>query len=378
VTFDAHALLAGPRGRGLLLHLLGDQNLRALVHRADASARPGNNGIFWLVSQPVPRGLRGAIAGLQMRREHSRRVREMRRPVDPQELSAAIANAALPYMTAAALVEALGRTVDDAKPWQPPDHSETVAVDPRVVAALEPLARLVAEATFVGMWGAAATAQFRVVKFDPSGERGASPEPATPSTPVAMLAEWRAEMLEAEERARVTPGGSGTWWSRPPHVLASTTSSWPEFGPASLYLEEDSYGLEAATITPVGPTPERTFEITGADAWAGLCRDYPLDVTHSCGWSWREAIGFEGDWVVPDWAAVAADWDAVHLTIACYLEAATRPIPVREGVASAIAGFNPDQTVWLTGRPEATGPAVDWRRYDRLGWRALPHKEGTP
>lgn len=353
------------------------------MDRADASANRGTS-MFMLASYPhAPRGLRGITYRAQLKRERAKHMREQRRPVDPAEFASAITKAPLPLVTEAALVEALGATVDDAKPWQPPDNSETVAADPRVVAALEPLARLVAESPFAGTWcaAAAATAQFQVIKYDPSGERGAgqvTAAPETPATPSAVLAEWRGEMLEAEARARTTPGGSGTWWSRPPHGLASTTSSWPEFGPAALSLEEDSFGLEAATATPVAPPPERTFEITGADAWAALCRDYPLDVTHSCGWSWREAIGFEGDWVVPDWAAVAADWDAVHLTIAGYLEAATRPITVREGVASAIAGFNPDQTAWLTAPPATTGPAVEWRRYDRLGWRALAHESHSP
>lgn len=332
------------------------------MSRADFStARGASWSMLSYTPAPTP-GLRGVVDRVRMRREHTRREQEMRRPVDPQELAEAIGAAQVPDVGPASLIEALVHTVDDAKPYQPPDGSEAVAADPVVRAALAPIASRVAESPFAGTWGAAEADQWVVAHADSYGM------PDVQRDNGEVLAEWRQAIVKTEESARGT-GVSGMWWSRPPHELSSSRSLWPDFGPVDLHLEEDGRDPEQATAIPVGRVPERTFEITGAGAWAHLCREYPLDLTHSLGSTWKQSMGLDAQWVIPDWSAVAVEWDAVHLTITGYLEAATRPLPVREGVASAIAGWNPDETVWLGSRPSATGEAIEWRRHQHLGWR---------
>jgi hypothetical protein len=266
------------------------------------------------------------------------------------------------------LVEALGRTVDDAKPWQPPDGSEAVLASDEARAALAPLAALVAASPFASAWAGPAQPQQWVL--DRKDDRlGSEPVPS----PADALATWR-EAVEAEERAAVkrrekgrTHGGP--WWSKPPGYLTHSTSAWEGFGPVGLYLEEDSLGPTAAAATPVGPPPQNIYEITGADAWARLCREYPLDVTAGRDPMWSVSVGHSDEWVIPDWHAVSTDWEAVHLTIAGYLEAATTRIAVSEGKASVIAGWAPDETVWLRDSPAATSAPVEWRRFENLGWR---------
>ena len=125
----------------------------------------------------------------------------------------------------------------------------------------------------------------------------------------------------------------------------------------------------AAAATPVGPPPAKTYEIADGEGWARLCREYPLDVTASREALWNHSVGHSDVWVIPDWNAMAADWDAVHLTIAGYLAAATTRITVAEGKASVIAGWAPDETAWLRASPAATSAPVEWRRFENLGWR---------
>ncbi len=360
---DADVLLAGPRGRGLLVHLIDDVAVRTLIMRADFARRSGTSAMLY-ASAPARPGW-GLIDCASMRRERARAEREMRWPVNPQELAAAIAAAPMPLFGAAELVERLVRTVDDAKPYQPPDGNEAVVADPLVRKVLDPIARRVAESEFTKTWGVATGDQWIVAHADSCGN------PPNPRDPGTVLAEWKHQMVEAENAAHAT-GGGGMWWSRPPHELSSTTSRWPDFGPVALYLEEDGRDPDVATATPVGGAPERTFEIDGADSWAHLCGEYGLDTSHALGSSWDASMGGHSAWVVPDWQAVSADRDAVHLTIAGYLEAATRPISVRDGVSSAIAGWHPDETVWLASRPSARGEAVEWRRHQHLGWRVAP------
>ncbi len=367
MTLDAAALLAGPRGRGLLVHLYDDPTIRGLMMRADSAVDRGTSSRVYMSARTTPGW--GLVDRVRARAERAQAEREMRRPVAAAELAAAIAAAPLPSIAPAALVEALSRSVDEAKAWQPPDGSEAVVASEAVRDALTALAERVAAAPFASGWAASPQAQQWVL--DRNDHRlGSDPVPV----PAAALAAWR-EAVETEERGYVASRqrgevGGGPWWSMPPGYLTRSTSAWPGFGPAGLYLEEDSMGPMSANATRVGPYPAKTYEITDAESWALLCREYPLDVTASRDYLWRNAIGHSDRWVIPDWHAMAADWDGVHLTISGYLAAATTLVEVSDGTASVIAGWGPDETVWLTGRPAITGAPVEWRRYQNLGWHA--------
>ena len=70
-----------------------------------------------------------------------------------------------------------------------------------------------------------------------------------------------------------------------------------------------------------------------------------------------------------DFAAVAADYDAVHLSVAGYLTIAGRALSVNDG-HTVLAGWDPDQTFWLTEVLAASGPGTNWLDLDDgpLGW----------
>lgn len=80
---------------------------------------------------------------------------------------------------------------------------------------------------------------------------------------------------------------------------------------------------------------------------------------------------------MPDWAAVAAHYDAVHLTYAGYLSSAGLAIPVDDPASvddtrSVIAGWNPGATYWLTDLAPSAN-AVRWHcveRADESRWRS--------
>lgn len=94
--------------------------------------------------------------------------------------------------------------------------------------------------------------------------------------------------------------------------------------------------------------------------WAALCRRHPLDVTASRRHDWYRTTGRDGSWVQPDWSAVAQETDAVHLTMRGYLTTAGLAVPVSEGVASVLAGWDPDATYWFAGAAVDPGTARDW------------------
>jgi hypothetical protein len=59
----------------------------------------------------------------------------------------------------------------------------------------------------------------------------------------------------------------------------------------------------------------------------------------------------------------------VHLFDDVAIRTLTMRVDVSDGKASVISGWGPDETVWLRDNPAATSAAVEWRRYQNLGWR---------
>jgi hypothetical protein len=75
-------------------------------------------------------------------------------------------------------------------------------------------------------------------------------------------------------------------------------------------------------------SPERSpriYEISGPDEWADLAGRYPLDVSKSRRHDWWRITRWAGTWLIPDFAAVAGDYDAVHLSVTGYLTTADEP-----------------------------------------------------
>lgn len=66
----------------------------------------------------------------------------------------------------------------------------------------------------------------------------------------------------------------------------------------------------------------RVYEITGPDAWADLVGRYPMDVSRARRHDWWRTTRRAGRWLIPDYLAVTADFDAVHLSVAGYLTTA--------------------------------------------------------
>jgi hypothetical protein len=117
----------------------------------------------------------------------------------------------------------------------------------------------------------------------------------------------------------------------------------------------------------------RVFEVTSLDSWAELVSRYPLDVPYSRRHDWWRVTGLNEHWLIPDYVAVAADYDAIHLTAAAYLSAAGRPVRAGDGF-TMLAGWDPDQTYWLNDALLVTGSPQDWQGESREAdtWHPVP------
>jgi hypothetical protein len=357
------ALLAGPRGRRLCLALA-----QALVP-AGPAADALREAVMWAAYRLDP----GRGRSVQILTSDGRPPREGELPSPAAaEVAALLTTAPTEPPGPSALHEALGDAVANARYWQEPDGDDVLAATPEVLAALRPVAEAVAVAPGAAWWAA---------PLDPGRQRAVAFEApfdvVVPGRrPAAQaLARWAAGTIAGEERAleerptELSARWSGEWWSVPPRELLRTTDDLGARGAVGLWFVEDSFGAERAAVTPVAvDAGARVLELDGPAAWADLCRRHPLDVTASRRHDWYRTTGrADVRWVLPDWRAVAAEADAVHLTVAGYLTTAGRAVAVDDGVASVLAGWDPGATYWLRDAARPSGPARAWADDD--GWR---------
>ncbi|SNS32319.1 hypothetical protein SAMN06893096_103216 [Geodermatophilus pulveris] len=352
MTRRADDLLSGPRGRRVCLEVVLDAvggDWRRLVWTRGSGGRYD--------PEQTRRSLAASIAALDLAA-----VRATARPDD--------------------WMPALLAAVDAARYWQEPGDEDRALAGPAMAAVLAPLAAAVARAPASQWWAEPMAADDQhAVAFRDDDE-------ATPGAPLLTgagpaLREWREQAAAEEDRARrerpADPRAdwSGEWWSTPAltgrvvttRSLPGTTPAEPR-APVRLPLVEDGMGWTTARSWPVHvPGDACVLELTGPADWVALIERYPREVTASRRHDWWRVAGWDGTWVVPDWAAVAEDVDGVHLTVDGYLSTAGRALPVDVPALAGpartlLAGWDPDATWWLTDAPAGLGAATDWRRRD--------------
>lgn len=345
MTDETDFLLAGPRGRRLCLELAEDLDpaVRSAVFHLGHDLDPGK-GTSRLQFRLVIPGDGGFEDG----------ARDV--PASPEELAARIAALDPPSPSADTVQSAFEAAVNSARYWQPPDGEDVLAALPAIRAALTPLAAQVLATPALQPGAQPRRAEQWTVNWH-------GPEAPAPlgQDPRQTLTDWARGTRAAENRAQDRLGRhanvSGSWWSIPPRLLRSVGRI-----PAGLTLVEDPLGWQGATIIPLRGTG-RTLEIGAEGDWTALCRRFPLEVTASRRRDWFLTTGRDGRWVIPDWERVAREWDAAHLTVRGYLGSAGRALMIDGDTASMIAGWDPDQTIWLTDVVrEDGGPRQEWHR----------------
>lgn len=276
-----------------------------------------------------------------------------------------------------ALLAGLVAAVDMSEYWAEPDAEDRGFAGEAVREALRPIAEAVV--TVAG----SPDARWWTAPADRGGQRYAQflgehalPEPVL-SGAAELAGAWLTDTLDAERSVQGRPEDpaapyGGYWWSAP--VLSGlpvTTRALPALGAVGLALAEDGLGWRSARCWPVVPQDgARIYEVSGPGRWAELVDRYPLDVSKSRGHEWWRTTGWAGRWLIPDYAAVAADWDAVHVSVAGYLTTAGLAITADDGARTMLAGWDPDATWWLADVLSRFGALEDWQADDRapLGW----------
>jgi len=359
MALDPVTLLAGPRGRRLCLEFARERlddtqeadELRQALFYAAYELDPGRG---------TSRVLFGP--GAEQSSQPSR---------SPEDVARLLAVVPLSEPDERAILQALAAAVDNARYWQEPDGEDVLVAAPELDAPLARVATLLANSPHSAWWAAplARDAQW-VVDFSesPAG-------PAAQRTLSENLERWHKAQVDEEDDASrnrpADPGAawSGTWWSKPPNGVTRTTRALGLGGPAGLWLVEDSMGWTKAAVHQIHvPRDARVYEIDSPQAWAELCRRYPLEVTASRRHDWYRTTARAGRWVIPNWAQVGQDIDAIHLTVAGYIATAGRAVPVSDDLMTVLAGWDPDQTHWLAKISDDESTYQAWRNDGDEGW----------
>lgn len=138
------------------------------------------------------------------------------------------------------------------------------------------------------------------------------------------------------------------WWSSvlDPAVVR-TTRSLAGVDAIPLACQEGAeliYGTKAIWSLEISPGA-RVYEIQSAADWVALTARYPRITPGARDWARWAGLSVER-WSSPDWVAVRQHWDGVHVSLGGYLSAAYRALPVGSET-TMLAGWNPDETLWL-------------------------------
>ncbi|WP_168628033.1 hypothetical protein [Cryobacterium sp. BB307] len=338
----------GPRGRRFLMSLLAerDEQLASEVMR-EAIAADSSTGSAHVVFSKVDESDPGIDRSPVTPVSPAQRIRDQDADIAGADLLAALAEATRTAMY-----------------WQEEDGEDQVLARPDIADALAGFARAL-EPALSATWLVEpldAPAQFFVqwLGKHPTSELEMSGADA-------KLRAWKSGTVAGERRADAewpkSPGApwTGEWWSTPALTeLPITTRALPQTGPVRLQLIEDTLGWTEALAAPVRAGEGiRVYELSAPDAWIRLVERYALRVTNSRRHDWWRVTGIESEWFIPDWEAVAADFDAVHLSATGYLATAGRALPVNGG-HTVLAGWGPDEAYWLTDALVEAGQPVEW------------------
>ena len=244
--------------------------------------------------------------------------------------------------------------IDNLSIWRP-DFQEIMKYSPMNGRRLEELARGILERPEVGWWFAPMDRRAQIW----GSRRGEAPAPAMFKPPSATpLTRWEQRTNKSEAGMHTCASFNGVT----SFLTAMDISE--EHGPNDLTMEFE-FPIKQWRLS-VGEEA-RVYEINGAADWHRLCVNYPArsardssdpEPTDTAGWMMyplatlprdgdeRDFATDMDDWLTPNWSAVAADWDGVHLTLGGLLTAEKVRVASAAGW-SMLRFWDVEQTMWL-------------------------------
>jgi hypothetical protein len=216
-----------------------------------------------------------------------------------------------------------GRALDDVTVWRP-DQADEMEKLLREGPRLRSFASAVLSQPDAAWWFAPLDRAFQLLSENP-GTAAVPESPVVPERPPTEQERY-AQHPEWGLYTSTEIGGISSH-------LVSAQECVGGLGP--LIFPYARYARYAVRVS----AEARVSEVDGPAAWDRLCRNYPA----------LEQGGLQGNLILPDFAAVARDWDAVHVTLGGLLASAHVAFLGPEGM-TALQGWDAEQTVWLNSR----------------------------
>lgn len=416
----ATAMLGSPRGLRLAFTCFQDHLVKLMDGDYDGPEREDHSAFFNAchdehVATELSRRRPGERGWQGLPRRFGPGVHEpsepqMPEPLPYEQLAQRIRQYEPSPLTGTELLEALEVTVSQASYWGDVHGEEILAAQEPIRQALFPFAREAARAALdLGLDASPVADSSWVVEFDNSAAGLRFGAPPAQDDAAQVLDEWWDRTTAWESRmilelpADPSARHSGEWWSTPPSGLVLSCPSWPTAvmdpqrgphhgEPAGLRLVEDPHGWTRAMAyrleSPRPPEDLRLFLIDSPQDWAWLCARFPFDVSATKRHDWHRITDHAEPWFIPDFDAMASEFDAVHLTLRGYLSAAgiaipvprlTEPgdgpdvlneeLPAREPLGhSVIAGWAPMSTYWLVNARADPDSGTGWEGDGQCAW----------
>ena len=144
--------------------------------------------------------------------------------------------------------------------------------------------------------------------------------------------------------------GLGSAWQAPKFVFLPAESFWSSMPQRSVVsirningqsLWDDFMAPSAnePVVLSAQPTLDaKLLELHSTQDWLGLVTRFPKAIKFAS----APSDSLIGDFVVPDWSQIARHFDAVFLSLGCYLQTAYRSLPIENsGKKTMLAGWHP-------------------------------------
>ena len=227
--------------------------------------------------------------------------------------------------------------------WWIPDHAETVADALEHGGRLRVLARAVLEHPATGWWFA---------PLDPEHQVWISHDKGPPDS-----ANWQCPNSPPDQWERYAQKPLIEQYQRTSTLVGEDTSF---FVAVDGYVGDlDIYTLPFECWELLVDHDVQVFEVHGPTDWNRLCVRYPARGT-------TDGAPPDPEWLVPDWAAAAEDWDGVHLSLGGLLTAEQVRHQSKDGI-SMLNFWQAEQTYWLRGLASNARRLPDHERVPRPG-----------
>jgi hypothetical protein len=201
------------------------------------------------------------------------------------------------------------------------------------------------------------------------------------------LSQAREENNGRDFFSKLTDEEHTRWWVQPgSDRIADTTRQLVGSAlPVKLFCHDDWVVDKKNVQIWVAEVPVGTkiYEVHSPSDWVNLVTRFPREYPNPTMGEWLRWTDRSGPWLLPDWKAIAKNYDGVHVSVGGYLSTSYQALPIGDHF-TILSGWHPDSTSWLGDAPQIFGDEVVVKdpyqplNFNRLNYLPRNGFGGTP